>query len=166
MRSWPARTSSPPAGRARPRWPSSRGSAAAPCTIRSAPALAHGRVRFVGEPVAIVVAETEYLAQDAAELIEIEYEDLPVLVEAADAFSDKAATLHDGVPNNLAFDYVYGDADKTEKAFAEAAHVVKVELRAQRISGNPMEPKSCLARYDAANGHLRGLCCRARASPI
>ena len=114
------------------------------------PALAHGRVRFVGEPVAIIVAETEYLAQDAAELIEIEYEDLPVLVEAADAFSDKAATLHDGVPNNLAFDYVYGDADKTEKAFAEAAHVVKAELRAQRISGNPMEPKSCLARYDAA----------------
>jgi carbon-monoxide dehydrogenase large subunit len=114
------------------------------------PALAHGRVRFVGEPVAIIVAETEFLAQDAAELIEIEYEDLPVLVEAADAFSDKAATLHDGVPNNLAFDYVYGDAAKTEQAFAGAAHVVTAELRAQRISGNPMEPKSCLARYDAA----------------
>ena len=114
------------------------------------PALAHERVRFVGEPVALVIAESEYQAQDAAELIEVEYEDLPVIVEASDAGSDQAVALHDGVPNNLALDYVYGDQEKTERAFSEAAHVVRVDLRAQRIAGNPMEPKSCVARYDAA----------------
>ena len=63
--------------------------------------LAHDRVRFVGEPVALVVAETEHLAQDAAELIEIEYEDLPVIVEAADGIASGAAPVHDDVPGNL-----------------------------------------------------------------
>ena len=114
------------------------------------PALAHERVRFVGEPVALVVAESEHLAQDAAELIEIEYEDLPVIVEAADGVAPGAARVHDDCPDNLALDYEYGDRASTEQGFADAAHVVRVELRAQRIAGNPMEPKSCLAQYDAA----------------
>jgi aerobic carbon-monoxide dehydrogenase large subunit len=112
--------------------------------------LAHGRVRYVGEPVALVVAETEQLAQDAAELIVIEYEDLPALVEARDAIAEGAMPLHDEVPGNLAFDYEYGDRNSTEPGFAQAAHVVRVELHAQRISGNPMEPKSCIASYDPA----------------
>jgi aerobic carbon-monoxide dehydrogenase large subunit len=112
--------------------------------------LAHGRVRFVGEPVALVVAETEHIAQDAAELVAIAYEDLPTLVEASDAIADGAVALHEELPDNLAFDYEYGDRKSTEPGFAQAAHVVRVELRAQRISGNPMEPKSCVARYDAA----------------
>ena len=113
--------------------------------------LAHERVRFVGEPVVLVVAATEHVAQDAAELVEIEYEDLPVLVEARDAAAGGAIAVHDDVPGNLAFDYEYGDRKSTEPGFAEAAHVVRVELHAQRISGNPMEPKSCIAVYDAAN---------------
>jgi carbon-monoxide dehydrogenase large subunit len=113
--------------------------------------LAHGRVRFVGEPVALVVAASEHIAQDAAELIEIEYEDLPVLVEARDAIASGAVAVHEDVPGNLAFDYEYGDWKSTEPGFAEAAHVVRVELHAQRISGNPMEPKSCIAVYDAAD---------------
>ena len=113
-------------------------------------ALAHGKVRFVGEPVALVVAETEAQAQDAAELIEIEYEDLPVVVEAADAIAAGAVPLHSDQPGNLAFDYEYGNRQSTEPGFAEAAHIVRVNLSAQRIAGNPMEPKSCTARYDAA----------------
>jgi aerobic carbon-monoxide dehydrogenase large subunit len=113
--------------------------------------LAHGRVRFVGEPVALVVAETEHIAQDAAELIAIEYEDLPALVEARDAIADGAVRLHDEAPDNLAFDYEYGDRASTEPGFAQAAHVVRVEIHAQRISGNPMEPKSCIAAYDPAS---------------
>ncbi len=112
--------------------------------------LAHGRVRFVGEPVALVVAETEHIAQDAAELIAVEYEDLPALVEARDAVAAGAVALHDEAPGNLAFDYEYGDRAATEPGFAQAAHVVRVELHAQRISGNPMEPKSCIAAYDSA----------------
>src|SRR5262249_4049731 len=112
--------------------------------------LAHDRVRFVGEPVVLVVAETENIAQDAAELIEIEYEDLPVIVEAADGLAAGAVAIHDDAPHNLGLDYEYGNKENTDAGFAKAAHVVKVELRAQRIAGNPMEPKSCLARYDAA----------------
>jgi aerobic carbon-monoxide dehydrogenase large subunit len=113
-------------------------------------ALAHGRVRFVGEPVALVVAETEHQAQDAAELIEIEYEDLPVVVEAADGISTDAVRLHPDLPDNLAFDYEYGNRQSTDPGFEQAAHIVRVSLRAQRIAGNPMEPKSCIAHYNAA----------------
>jgi carbon-monoxide dehydrogenase large subunit len=114
------------------------------------PALAHGRVRFVGEPVVLIVAESHHIAQDAAELVAIEYEDLPVIVEAEDALTDGAVRLHDELPDNLVFDYEYGNEAATERAFADAAVVVRVDLRAQRIAGNPMEPKSCVARYDAA----------------
>ena len=114
-------------------------------------ALAHGRVRFVGEPVVLVVAETEEIAQDAAELIEIEYEDLPVVVDAGDALAKEAVLLHDSLPDNLAFEYEYGDRAAAERGFEGAAHVVRVEVNAQRIAGNPMEPKSCLARYDASD---------------
>ncbi len=114
--------------------------------------LAQGRVRFVGEPAIIVVAESDAAAQDAGELVTIEYEDLPVLVEAADALADGAAPLHQEYPDNLAFDYEYGNREAVDAAFAGAAHVVRVELRAQRIAGNPMEPKSCTVRYNAADG--------------
>ena len=116
--------------------------------------LANGRVRFVGEPVAVVIAESEHIAQDAGELIAIEYEDLPVAVEARDAIAAGALPLHDELPDNLAFDYEYGDRQATEQAFADAAHIVRVEVRAQRISGNPMEPKSCVALYDAAREYF------------
>jgi aerobic carbon-monoxide dehydrogenase large subunit len=114
-------------------------------------ALAHERVRFVGEPVALIVAETAHIAQDAAELIEIDYEDLPVFVEAADASADGAVNIHDDSPGNLALEYEYGNREAADAAMAGAAHVVKVRLRAQRIAGNPMEPKSALASYDAAS---------------
>ncbi len=112
--------------------------------------LAHERVRFVGEPVALVVAETAHVALDAVELIETEYEDLPAYVDAGEAIAEGAQGLHDGVANNLALDYEYGDRQAADEAFATAAHVVRVAVRAQRIAGNPMEPKSCAARYDAA----------------
>jgi aerobic carbon-monoxide dehydrogenase large subunit len=115
------------------------------------PALAHERVRFVGEPVALVVAETHNLTQDAAELIEVEYEDLPVLVDADEALSARAVQLHADVPGNLALEFAYGDSRRVERGFANAAHVVAVTLNAQRIAGNPMEPKSCVARYDESH---------------
>jgi aerobic carbon-monoxide dehydrogenase large subunit len=114
-------------------------------------ALAQDRVRFVGEPVALIVAENEYIAQDAAEQIEVEYDDLPVLVEAGAANSPGAARVHDDVADNLAFEYEYGNREAAEQAMAAAAHKVRVELRAQRIAGNPMEPKSASASYDAAS---------------
>jgi aerobic carbon-monoxide dehydrogenase large subunit len=112
--------------------------------------LAHARVRFVGEPVAVIVAETDYVAQDAAEQIEVEYADLPALVEAADANAAGAVRIHDDVPDNLALDYEYGNRQATDEAMAGSAHIARVKVRAQRIAGNPMEPKSCAASYDAA----------------
>ena len=112
--------------------------------------LAVDRVRFVGEPVALIVAKTEAIAQDAAELVAVEYEDLPVYVTADAALAGGATAIHEDAPTNLAFDYEYGNRDSTEPGFKDAAHVVRVALHAQRISGNPMEPKSCTALYDAA----------------
>ncbi len=116
------------------------------------PALAHERVRFVGEPVALVVAESEWAAQDAAERIVVDYRDLPALVEPEDALAPSAPALHADAPGNLAVDYEYGNRAATDAAFAQAALVVRIALRAQRIAGNPMEPKACLAAYDAASG--------------
>ena len=114
------------------------------------PGLAHERVRFVGEPVAVVVAETEHLAQDAAERIQIEYEDVPIVVDAGEALAASAPRVHQEMPDNLSFEYEYGDRASAEQAFANATHVIRVDVSAQRIAGNPMEPKSCIARYDAA----------------
>jgi carbon-monoxide dehydrogenase large subunit len=112
------------------------------------PALATGRVRFVGEPVAIVVAETAHQAQDAVELIAVEYDPLPVVADAAAALAPGAATLHDAVPGNLCFDFDYGDEAATEAALATAATVVRLTLTSLRLVGNPMEPKAALASWD------------------
>src|SRR5262249_46210898 len=89
---------------------------------------------------------------DAAEAIEIEYEDLPAVVKGSDALAGGAPLLHDDVPGNLAFDYVYGDEKATADAFARAAHVTRLTLDSTPVSGNPMEPKACLAAFDAASG--------------
>jgi carbon-monoxide dehydrogenase large subunit len=115
-------------------------------------ALAHERVRFVGEPVALVIAQSEAAAQDGVERIAIEYRDLKPAIAAEDALAAGASQLHPDVPGNLAMEYEYGALAPVEAAFAKAAHVARVELDAQRIAGNPMEPKACLAAYDAANG--------------
>jgi aerobic carbon-monoxide dehydrogenase large subunit len=115
-------------------------------------ALAHERVRFVGEPVALVVAESETAAQDGAERIAIEYRDLAPAITAEDALAPDAPQLHAEVPGNLAMEYEYGALAPVEAAFAKAAHVARVTLDAQRIAGNPMEPKACLAAYDATTG--------------
>jgi carbon-monoxide dehydrogenase large subunit len=111
--------------------------------------LANGRVRFVGQEVALVVADSALAAQDAAELIEVEYRDLPVEVDAEAALAAGAEQLYPEIPGNLCFDYEYGDEAKTAAAFAGAAHVTRVVLDSQRMVGNPLEPKACLAAYDA-----------------
>ncbi len=134
-----------------------RGQAAVPYkgrgeALRSppSPALAQGRVRYVGEPVAIVVAETAHAAQDALELIAVEYDSRPAVVDARAAVAPGAPSLHDDVPGNLCFDFDYGDAAATDAAFAKAAHVVRLEQESGRVVGNPMEPKAALAAWDGA----------------
>ncbi len=113
--------------------------------------LAAGRVYYVGQEVALVVAETPRQAQDAAELIEVEYRELPVVVDATAALAPDAPQLHADIPGNLCFDYEYGDEKAVAEAISRAARVTRITLDAVRIVGNPMEPKACLAAYDAAN---------------
>ena len=114
------------------------------------PTLARERVRYVGEEVALVVASSVAAAQDAVEAIEVEYEELPVVVDGAQALTEGAPQLHDSVPGNLAFDYDYGNEPAAEEALAKAAHVTRLTLDSTRVSGNPMEPKACVVVYDAA----------------
>jgi carbon-monoxide dehydrogenase large subunit len=110
------------------------------------------RARFVGEPVALVVAETIAAAKDAVELVDVTYEPLPAVVRAADAIAPGAPTLWNEAPDNVCIDIEVGDAAATEAAFARAAHVVRLETWAQRVTGVPMEPRTIAADYDKASG--------------
>src|SRR5215831_4853388 len=110
------------------------------------------RTRFVGEPVALVVAETIAAAKDAAELVDVTYEPLPAVLRAADAVSPGAAVLWDEAPDNVCIDIEVGDAAATAAAFARAAHVVRLDTLAQRVTGVPMVPRTIAANYSAANG--------------
>jgi carbon-monoxide dehydrogenase large subunit len=114
--------------------------------------IARKRVRYVGQEVALVVATSPAAAQDAAEAIEIEYRELAAVVDAEAALEPGAPQLHDEIPGNLCFDYEYGDEKATAEAFARAAHITRVKLESTRISGTPMEPKACVAAYDAQSG--------------
>ena len=136
--------SAPPDVQARPR----RGP---PIATRHYP-LPADKVRFVGEPVALVVAETIAAAKDAAELLEINYEPMPAVVRAMDAVAPDAPILWDEVPDNVCIDIEVGDASATAAAFAGAAHVVRLETWAQRVTGVPMEPRTNVAEYDVASG--------------
>jgi carbon-monoxide dehydrogenase large subunit len=104
------------------------GKAGVPLRVPQRPMLASGRVRFVGELVALVVAETEPAARDAAESIVLEYRDRPVVVDAEDTVRPGAALLHDDAPGNLAVETEYGDAVGVGEAFAKADHVVRVAI--------------------------------------
>ncbi len=118
------------------------------------PALAVGRVRYVGEPVAALVAETLAEAEDAAELIEMDIEMLPAVSEPGAALRTGEAAIWDGAPNNLAYEWSAGDRDGTGQAFARAAHVTKVTLGNTRVVGNAMETRGALATYQAARDRL------------
>lgn len=116
------------------------------------PVLAHGKVRFVGEALALVVAESAAAAADAAELIEVEYRDLPAMVSPEGALANGAPQLHEGVvPGNLALETEAGDAAAVEAAFANAAHITRLKLEVTRVAPNPMEPRACLVKHDPAD---------------
>ncbi|MGC1324428.1 MAG: xanthine dehydrogenase family protein molybdopterin-binding subunit, partial [Xanthobacteraceae bacterium] len=112
------------------------------------------KARFVGEAVAMVVAETVYAAKNGAEAVAIDYDVLPAVVETAAAARQDAPIVHDGIRSNVCFDSELGDAAATEAAFARAAHVTRFETWVQRVTGVPMEPRGALADYDAATGRF------------
>ena len=117
-------------------------------------ALAVDTVRHVGEAVAAVVAESRDAARDAAEAVQVDYEELPAVVDPVRAIAAGAPALCPEAPDNIAAEMRHGDAAATEAAFASAAHVITLDLVNQRLAPSPMEPRSIVAAYDAAAEHL------------
>ena len=115
------------------------------------PVIADGVVRFVGEPVALIVADTALAAQDAFDAVEIEYAELPVVVDAEKALELGAPQLHAAAPRNLAFEWSIGDGAAVDAAFARAAHISRVKVMSQRVVPSPMEPRACLVSYSNAD---------------
>ncbi len=115
------------------------------------PALAHTTVRYVGDPVAVVIAETKQAALQAAESVMVDYRELPVVRDVVSAGQPDAAQLHDDVPANEVYDWEIGNAEGVAAAFAEAAHVTEMDLVNNRLVPNAMEPRAFNAIYDAAS---------------
>src|ERR1700689_1050553 len=114
-------------------------------------ALMTDKVRYVGDPVAFVVAETLVQARDAAEAVEVDIAPLPSVTDPEEAAQPGAPQLYDHIPNNVALDYHFGDAEKVEEAFKTAAHVTKLDILNTRVAVVAMEPRAALASYDKAS---------------
>ena len=110
------------------------------------------KARHVGEAVAMVVAASKVQAMDAAEAVEVQYEELPFVLHSEDAMRPGAPVVWDEVPNNVLVDTLFGNAEATDRAFVDAAHVVKRKFHVGRVTGVPMEPRAALGHYDAATG--------------
>ncbi|MEE8272415.1 MAG: xanthine dehydrogenase family protein molybdopterin-binding subunit [Alphaproteobacteria bacterium] len=115
------------------------------------PALADGKVRHVGDHVAIVIAETYHQAKDAAELVEVDYEALPAVVSTAETSRDGQPQVHDGIANNRVYDWELGDKAAVEAAFAGAHHVTRVDIVNNRLIPNALEPRAAIGDYDSGS---------------
>ncbi len=109
--------------------------------------LAKGKVRYVGDHVALVIAETRDQAKDAAELIDVDYEVLPAVVNPADALKPGAPQIHDEAPGNKCYTWAIGDKAAVDAAFAKAAHVTKIDIVNNRLIPNAIEPRAAVATY-------------------
>ncbi|MDI3269124.1 MAG: glyceraldehyde dehydrogenase subunit alpha [Bacillota bacterium] len=116
------------------------------------PALAKEKVRYVGDGVALVVAEDRYIARDALDLIQVDYEVLPTVVDAEKAMEEGAPLLHDDVPKNVAFHWQAGN--DPAPAFHEAEVVIRQSFRQQRLIPNAMEPRAAVAQYNSGSGEM------------
>ena len=115
--------------------------------------LATETVRYVGDAVAIVVAETKGQARDAAEAVDISYEELPAVTDAVSALEAGAPQIHPEAKGNLIYDWEIGEAKATDEAIAKAAHVTKMKIINNRLVPNAMEPRAALGHYDKAEDH-------------
>ncbi len=116
-------------------------------------ALATDRVRHVGQAIAIVVAETRAQARDAADAVMVEFEELDAVTDAVSAMADGAPQLHPEAPGNMIYDWEIGDEAAVDEAFANAAHITKMEIVNNRLVPNAMEPRAALGIYDPAEDH-------------
>ncbi|HXX10568.1 MAG TPA: xanthine dehydrogenase family protein molybdopterin-binding subunit [Burkholderiales bacterium] len=115
------------------------------------PPLAQGKVRHVGDQVAVVIAETYLQAKDAAELLEVDYDVLPAVVDVADARKKGAPALHEIAPDNTCYIWALGDKSAVDKAFASAQHVTRLDFVNNRLVPNAVEPRAALASYNRAD---------------
>jgi carbon-monoxide dehydrogenase large subunit len=115
------------------------------------PVLAQGKVRYVGDHVAVVIAETYFQAKDAAELVAVDYQTLPAVVDVVDARKSGAPTIHDMAPDNTCYVWALGDKGAVDKAFASAHHVTKLDFVNNRLVPNAIEPRAALASYNRAD---------------
>ncbi|OCW58243.1 xanthine dehydrogenase family protein molybdopterin-binding subunit [Hoeflea olei] len=115
--------------------------------------LAQDTVRYVGDAVAVVIADTKAQARDAAEAVVVDYEPLPVVTSAVEALKTGAPQLHENAPGNLIYDWEIGDAAATDAAIAAAAHVTEMKIINNRLVPNPMEPRAALGVYDEGEDH-------------
>jgi carbon-monoxide dehydrogenase large subunit len=123
------------------------------------PVLAARKVQFVGEAVALVVAESAAAAQEGAERVLVEYRDLQCVVDPEEALAPGAPQIHDDVPGNLAFEADAGDEQAVQAAFAKAAHITRLKVESTRVAPSPMEPRACLVTYDPAKDeYLLNVC--------
>jgi aerobic carbon-monoxide dehydrogenase large subunit len=118
------------------------------------PSLVLDKVRFVGDPVACVIAETAAQAKDASEAVLVDIDPLPAVTTAREGAAPSAPELYDDVPGNVALDFHFGDEDATKAAFEKAAHVSRLDIRNNRVVVAAMEPRSALAEYDGASGRF------------
>src|SRR5262249_8928487 len=122
------------------------------CAEPAHPILAAGKVRHMGDPVALVVAETKAQARAAALAVQVEYDELKPVIAMTEAIAPGAPLLHDDAAGNLSFDWHLGDKAAADAAFASAAHVTKLDLVNQRLVPNAMEPRAAIGEYDRATG--------------
>ena len=118
------------------------------------PAIAHDRVRYVGDAVAVVIAETRNQARDAAEKVAVEYEELPAVIDLAHAQDEDAEQIHPEAPRNTIFNWSLGDQGAAEAALARAARVVSLDIVNSRLVPNAMEPRAAIGSYDPAEEHF------------
>jgi carbon-monoxide dehydrogenase large subunit len=126
----------------------------APMIVPPRPALASERVRHVGDPVAFVIAETRAAARDAAEMVAVDWQPLPSVVDGPAALRPEAPLLWEQAPSNLSYRFQKGDEDAVRAAIVGAAHVVELELVNNRIVISALEPRGAIGRYDADGFHL------------
>jgi carbon-monoxide dehydrogenase large subunit len=123
--------------------------------VNRMPVLAQDKVRFVGQPIAMVLAESALQAQDAAELAQIDIDPLPAAASVESALAAGAAQLHDSAPGNVSVRFEAGDAQAVDAAFARATHVSHLRIHSQRLMGVPLEPRAVVVHHDAASGITR-----------
>ncbi|MCA1393794.1 xanthine dehydrogenase family protein molybdopterin-binding subunit [Bradyrhizobium sp. IC3123] len=125
-----------------------------PMKMGAWPAMAPETVRFVGQAIAVVIADSKNLARDAAEAVVVDYEELPAVADMHAAIKPGAPQLHPEAPGNQVYDWVIGDESAVNAAFSKAANVVKLDITNNRLAPNAMEPRAAIADYDTAEEHF------------